>query len=174
MMGGSTIWLEREAGALIVRWLGELTNWTPFGEHALPVPCLTCARYAGSFDLRDVPHSLLHRIASPIDDLVSASFVAVAAGRYEHLLEAGWRITLDNGLIVVAAPAHAGLEIEPTSAPDVAGLRLALTELHTQLLGRVIYTVQQNQHDIAAAVRATVEPVVRRMSAELIEEVCEP
>ena len=173
-MARSTIWLERETGTLIVRWLGELTDWTPFAEQEHSGPCLTCARYAPSFDLRDVPHSLLHRIASPIDDLVSGCWATVAAERYDHLLELGWRIALDNGLIAVAAPAIAGGQESAVPASDVAELRLELTELHSQLLARAIYTVQQNQHDIAAAVRATVEPVVRRMAAELIEEVCEP
>ena len=174
MMAGSTIWLEREAGALIVRWLGGLTDWTPFGGTDLPALCLTCARYGGSLELSDVPHALLHEIAAPIDELVSDCFATIAAERYEHLLERGWRIYIHDGVVDVRAPAHTGLEDDIAPGPDLTGIRLQLTELHTYLLGRAIYTVQQNQHNIAAAVRATVEPVLRRMAAELIEEVCGP
>jgi hypothetical protein len=173
MMPGSTIWLEREVGALIVRWLGGLSDWTAFGGDDVPVPCLTCARYGATFELSDVPHGLLHQIASPIDDLVVACFATVAAERYADLLSAGWRMSCDNGLIRVASPAHALQQADdPAPDPDVAAVRLALTELYVDLLGRAVYTVQQNQPAIGAAVRATVEPVVRRMAAELLEEVC--
>ncbi|MFC0680712.1 hypothetical protein ACFFGH_23010 [Lysobacter korlensis] len=174
-MAGSTIWLEREVGALIVRWLDRLPDWTPFSDRDEGAACLTCARYSASLQLSDVPHTLVHQIASPIDDLVTNCFLTVAAERYEPLLAAGWSISVDNGLVRLVAPVHAPpRERHPAPAADVAGLRLALTELHTDLLGRAVYTVQQNQRAIAGAVRATVEPVVWRMAAELIDEVCGP
>jgi hypothetical protein len=170
-MAGSTVWLEREVSTLLVRWLGRLSDWTPFGLGGGTEVCLTCSRYRASLQLAEVPHALVHPIASPIDDLVAHCFLTIAAERYDVLLEHGWSIALDNGLVRVGAPAVDGEEA-PGPTPAAARLRLELTQLYTDLLGRAIYTVQQSTPEIAAALTVTVEPVVQRLAAELVEEVC--
>ena len=170
-MAGSTVWLEREVSALVVRWLGGLTAWRPFGAGGGTEVCLTCVQYRESLQLTDVPHALVHPIASPIDDLITHCLVTIAAERYDCLLENGWSISVDNGLVRVEGPAQPSWG-EYGPAPEVTELRLALTQLHTDLLGRAISTVQHHSSDIAAALHATIEPVVRRLAAELIDEVC--
>ena len=172
-MPRSTVWLEREVSTLLVHWLGRLAEWTPFVVGGGTEVCLTCSRYRASLQLSDVPHALVHPIASPIDDLITHCFLTIAAERYDVLLAEGWTIALDNGLVRVGTPGmHETGAYEPTS--EAAELRFALTQLYTDLLGRAIYTVQQSSAEIAAALRATVEPVVQRLAAELVEEVCGP
>ncbi len=173
MMAGPTIWLEREVGTLIVQWLDRLTEWRPFESPPDDQVCLACFHYGAQLHLSETPHTMLHPLIGSVDDLVSNCFLIVAGERHAALVERGWTIAIRNGVVLVGTPASA-VPPDGSEAPETTELSTHLNRLHTELLGRAIRIVGQHHADITAAVQATVEPVVRRMAAQLITEICEP
>lgn len=165
-MAGRTIWLEHEVSTIIVRWLARLSEWTAFHPDADDRICIDCVHYGAHLGLAGIPHALLHTLVTPLDDLVSSCFLVVATERYAPLLDSGWSIALVDGVVNVGMPAG----WDETEAPEAADFRGELILLHTQLLGRAIRTAMQHHEAIATAVESTVDPVVFRLTSQLLEE----
>jgi hypothetical protein len=171
---GSTTWLGREVDALATQWLARLSDWQPFPDGAASEICLTCVRYAAQLQLDETPHSMLHPIATAIDDRVSACFQRIADDRYAHLAESGWTFGISGGVVRVLPPGTSIFLDEDAVAAEAGDLRFDLGMLYTDLLAIAVGAVLQRHPAIARAVRAAVEPRVQQLADQLIREVCGP
>ena len=122
--------LDREVDRITEAWLSGLGIWQAESAPGVRGICRTCLRYAEDLALDELPHDLLHLLASALEDLVAA-----------HALPG---------------------EDAPLGDLAVADV------LRRRAVGRIL----PRHSEILWAVDAYVEPQIRRLADQLMEETC--
>jgi hypothetical protein len=122
--------IDREVDRVTDAWITGLAIWRLESTGPGRGICRTCLRYAAELQLDEVPHDVLHLLASALELLVAAH-----------------------------AETDADAPLGDAAVADV-------------LRRRAFARVLPRHRDITWAVEAYVEPQIRRLAEQLMEETC--